>query len=93
MNSASASLLARGTTPGTPLPSARAGKPTVAAGTAHAVLARGTTPGTPGRRPTAAHRRAGVSQFTTLVLAGDHLTAVTSPRFAAAIVDFLARPG
>jgi hypothetical protein len=32
-------------------------------------------------------------QFTTLVLAGDHLTAVTNRPFAAPIVDFLARPG
>jgi hypothetical protein len=57
------------------------------------MLARGTTP----RNPRVPGRRQPIGgpggQFTTLVLSGDHLTVVTNPRFAAAIVDFLAQPG
>jgi hypothetical protein len=49
-----------------------------------------------GADPLAARRQVlagAIPQARTLVLSGDHLTVVTNPRFAAAIVDFLAQPG
>ena len=53
------------------------------------LLARGTTPRNPRVPADGSPSEGRGGQFTTLVLAGDHLTAVANRRFAAAIVDFL----